>query len=48
MHTRPRMTNPNKLCLRGKMEESRGGVDKLERTGKGWVEEPGKKERKIG
>lgn len=47
-HTWPRMTNPNKLRLRGKMEESRGGADKLERTGKGWVKETGKKGRKKG
>lgn len=42
------MTNPNKLCLRGKMEGSRGGSDKLERTGKGRVEETRKKGRKTG
>lgn len=48
MHAWPRMTNPNKLCLRGKMEESRGGADKLETTGKGWVEDTREKGRKIG
>ncbi len=44
----PWMTNPNKFCLRGKMEESRGGADKLERTGRRWMEETRKKGRKIG
>lgn len=48
MHALPRMTNPNKMCLRGKMGESRGGADKLESTAEGWVEETRGESRKMG
>ena len=30
------------------MKESMGGEDKLERTGKGWIEETGKNGGKMG